>query len=110
MASACTIERPAHSVRKAPGSTTVTRTPNGAVSAASDCESPSSACLLAAYRPSPARPTTPAMLEICTMWPERWRRMCGRTARVTSRAPNTLTSNCARDAASSSSSMAPCRP
>ncbi|EXF43055.1 hypothetical protein BAY1663_04529 [Pseudomonas sp. BAY1663] len=44
------------------------------------------------------------------MWPERWRRMCGSTARVTLSTPNTLVANSRSVSLALVSSTAPSTP
>ena len=67
-----------------------------AASIASASLMPSSANLLALYMPVLGKPPSAAMLETCTMWPDRWARRCGSTAWLTQSAPKRLTSNWAR--------------
>jgi hypothetical protein len=57
------------SERELPGSTRLTRTPSGAISAASVSPNASIACLLTLYAPSPGAERIPASELIVTMQP-----------------------------------------
>ena len=84
------------SVRKKPGSTSIVRIPNGAISGVNDSIQPSRANLAAAYAVQNTCPVMPAVEEIVTTRPERWARRTGNTARVTFSGPNRVVSTWAR--------------
>jgi integrase len=64
------VDDPAKSVRKPPGSTMVTLMPRDPTSFASVSEKPSTPHLAAAYGARPMGPMQPAMEVTCMMWPE----------------------------------------
>lgn len=94
-------------LRNAPGSTISTLIPNGATSAATASDSPSSANFVADYAPTPAKDVRPPMLEICTMAPDLRRRMCGSTARISVAGTKKCTSISSRSSRSPVSSTPP---
>ena len=71
------------SVRKKPGSTSIVRIPNGAISGVSDSIHPSIPNFAAAYAVQNIWPAMPAVDEIVTSRPARCVRIPGRAARVT---------------------------
>src|ERR1700731_171285 len=77
-----TLVAASRSVRKNPGSTTVTLIPNFSTSSTTASERPSTANLLAPYALQCFRPTTPATELMLMMWPERCLRMTGSAARI----------------------------
>jgi hypothetical protein len=105
-----TIERPAQSVRKDPGSMAVTWMPNPATSLPTASRMPSSAYLLPQYAETPGKPARPPIEVTARMCPRRRSRLYGRTARTVAAAPNTLTSNWARSSLSGVSSKVPSTP
>ena len=94
-------------MRKKPGSTSIVRMPNGAISGVSDSIQPSTPNLDAAYAVRNSPPVMPAVEEIVTTRPERWARITGRTARVTLIGPNRVVSIWARNSSGLISSKNP---
>src|SRR4029079_8893451 len=77
-----------NSVRKNPGSTSIVRMPNGAISGVSDSIHPSMPNFAAAYAVQNIWPAMPAVEDTVTSRPARCLRITGSTARVTFIGPN----------------------
>ena len=105
-----TNDRPAKSVFTPPGSTIFTRIPSIDSSKWTASEMPSTAHFDPWYSEPSGYAMRPPTDEMLTMTPLRWDRIVGRTARMVSTRPNTLTSNWRRSVSIGVASSGPYAP